>query len=117
VLDLCAVSLIGVWQSGLRKADGRLLLFFFPLIAEGSVKEASKVTWIGIWLNLALSGAKGAGGVMFNSSSLLADAGHSFSDLLSDFVTLATVKIARKVDQYHVISFTFSLLFLATTRC
>jgi len=69
----------------------------FQLGLGALAKEAMRITWVGVWLNLALSGAKGVGGVVFNSSSLLADAGHSFSDLLSDFVTLASVKIAGKV--------------------
>ena len=38
---------------------------------------------------------KGVLGVASHSSALVADAAHSLSDLLSDFVTLWTVKVAR----------------------
>ena len=53
------------------------------------------MTWLGVASNLGLSGIKAVGGVCGNSTALIADAAHSFSDLLSDFVTLATVKVAR----------------------
>lgn len=39
---------------------------------------------------------KGIGGYVFNSKSLMADAAHALSDLLSDFLTLATVRVALK---------------------
>jgi len=38
----------------------------------------------------------------FNSAVLVADAGHSLSDLLSDFITLWAVQIARlPADEDH----------------
>lgn len=37
---------------------------------------------VGLASNVGLTAAKGAAGVMMNSASLLAEAGHSFSDLL-----------------------------------
>ncbi|KAI9352541.1 hypothetical protein DFJ73DRAFT_624760, partial [Zopfochytrium polystomum] len=45
--------------------------------------------------NVALTVAKGAGGIVWNSASLLADAVHSLSDLVSDFITLLTYRKAR----------------------
>lgn len=60
-----------------------------------SMDEALRVTVIGVILNLILSVAKVAVGITSHSSALIADAGHSLSDLFSDFVTLYTVQIAR----------------------
>lgn len=40
--------------------------------------------------------------IAFNSAVLVADAGHSLSDLLSDFITLWAVQIARlPADEDH----------------
>ena len=47
-------------------------------------KDALKVTWLGLLANLFLALAKGFIGFIANSSALIADAGHSVSDLLSD---------------------------------
>jgi hypothetical protein len=56
---------------------------------------ADRVTFVGIALNLLLSVGKVIVGVMCHSSALVADAGHSLSDLFSDFITLWAVQIAR----------------------
>lgn len=58
-------------------------------------EEADNVTILGVIVNLLLSLGKFVVGVTCNSSALIADAGHSLSDLFSDFVTLYTVQIAR----------------------
>lgn len=53
-------------------------------------------------MNIVLSIAKFAVGVTCHSSALIADAGHSLSDLFSDFVTLWAVQVARlPPDQDH----------------
>ncbi|MBC8259805.1 MAG: cation diffusion facilitator family transporter [SAR324 cluster bacterium] len=57
-------------------------------------KHALKVTWLGLWANLLLAISKGFVGTIAHSSALIADAGHSFSDLLSDGITLWAVKMA-----------------------
>ncbi len=57
-------------------------------------KHALSVTWLGLFANLLLAIAKGFIGTIANSSALIADAGHSFSDLLSDIVTLWAVRMA-----------------------
>ena len=54
-------------------------------------KDALKVTWLGLLANLLLALAKGFIGFIANSSALIADAGHSVSDLLSDGITLWAV--------------------------
>lgn len=58
--------------------------------------EGVKVTWIGIIVNLVLVLVKLAAGIIGKSEALIADAAHSLSDLLSDFVVLASLKIARR---------------------
>jgi len=56
---------------------------------------ADRVTIIGSAVNLALSAGKFGVGVTCHSTALVSDAMHSLSDLISDFVTLATVRIGR----------------------
>jgi len=56
---------------------------------------ADRVTWIGVVINIVLSVGKLAVGITQHSSVLIADAGHSFSDLISDFITLWSVRVAR----------------------
>ncbi|KAJ1655035.1 mitochondrial metal transporter [Dispira simplex] len=55
----------------------------------------SRITLIGMATNVGLTVLKGVGGWLTNSVSLLADAAHSLSDLVSDFVTLFSFKWAR----------------------
>ncbi|EGS17709.1 putative metal transporter protein [Thermochaetoides thermophila DSM 1495] len=50
-----------------------------------------RITRIGLYSNLGMAIAKGAGGYIFNSQSMIADAWHSLTDLASDILTLATV--------------------------
>jgi len=47
-------------------------------------------------VNLALVFVKAAGGVLLHSSSLLADAGHSAADILSDILTLSTISFSAR---------------------
>ncbi|KAF9244927.1 cation efflux protein, partial [Melanogaster broomeanus] len=63
---------------------------------EGTGDRGSRITVIGLLVNVVLTGAKGAAGLYMHSASLLADAGHSLSDLLGDFVTLFCWKLSRK---------------------
>lgn len=56
---------------------------------------ADRVTFVGVIVNLLLSAGKFAAGAACHSSALIADAGHSLSDLFSDFVTLWAVQVAR----------------------
>jgi len=57
--------------------------------------DADRVTWIGVAVNLLLSVGKLGVGITAHSSVLVADAGHSLSDLVSDFITLWSVNVAR----------------------
>ncbi|KAG9316367.1 hypothetical protein JVU11DRAFT_2400 [Chiua virens] len=65
-------------------------------IFEGKGDRGSRITLLGLLVNIVLTSAKGFAGWYMHSASLLADAGHSFSDLLGDFVTLACWKLSRR---------------------
>ncbi|OCH89002.1 cation efflux protein [Obba rivulosa] len=68
--------------------------------AEGIVQVleggGARITIIGLLANLGITGSKGIAGLYMNSAALVADAGHSLSDLLGDFVTLFAWKLSRK---------------------
>ncbi|KAF8070521.1 CDF-like metal transporter [Lyophyllum atratum] len=57
---------------------------------EGQGDKGSRITLIGLVSNVGLTGW------YLHSASLLADAGHSLSDLLGDFVTLFCWRLSRK---------------------
>ena len=62
-----------------------------PITAKYFFKNdnaADRVTLLGGVINLVLSTGKFAVGISCHSSALIADAGHSLSDLFSDFITL-----------------------------
>ncbi|EGN99786.1 hypothetical protein SERLA73DRAFT_180000 [Serpula lacrymans var. lacrymans S7.3] len=63
---------------------------------QGNGDRGSHITLVGLFANVILTGAKGTAGWYMHSASLLADAGHSLSDLLGDFVTLFCWKLSRK---------------------
>jgi cation diffusion facilitator family transporter len=58
-------------------------------------EEGSRVTKVGLASNVFLTAFKGIAGVYYGSTALLADAGHSGADLLSDFVTLYALQKSR----------------------
>lgn len=61
-----------------------------------------KVTWTGLGLNILLTVFKALAGVLGRSSAMVADAGHSVSDIASDIVTITSLKIAKKpIDRDH----------------
>lgn len=68
---------------------------------QGAGDRGSRITLIGLYSNVVLTGAKGIAAWHMNSASLLADAGHSLSDLLGDFVTLFCWKLSRKPPSLH----------------
>jgi len=55
-----------------------------------------RITRIGLYVNLGMAIGKGIGGYYFNSQALVADAFHSLTDLVSDFMTLGTVSWSLK---------------------
>ena len=64
------------------------------LAADLTEKHALRVTWLGLFANLILAIAKGFIGTIAHSSALIADAGHSVSDLLSASITLWAVHMS-----------------------
>lgn len=50
-----------------------------------------KITRIGLFVNLGMAIGKGFGGYVFHSQALIADGFHALTDLVSDFMTLATI--------------------------
>nr|XP_031860237.1 uncharacterized protein CI109_004369 [Kwoniella shandongensis]KAA5527309.1 hypothetical protein CI109_004369 [Kwoniella shandongensis] len=65
-------------------------------LSSGKLDRGTRITLLGLGSNVLLTMSKGLAGLWMNSASLLAEAGHSLSDLLGDFVTLATWRISRK---------------------
>lgn len=62
---------------------------------QGGDDRGSRITLVGLYSNIVLTGTKGIAAWHMNSASLLADAAHSMSDLLGDFVTLFCWKLSR----------------------
>jgi cation diffusion facilitator family transporter len=78
-------------QSSLVKHSTPLTRKFF----FRNENAADRVTLLGILMNIILSISKLWGGIVYNSAVLVSDAGHSLSDLFSDFITLWAVQVAR----------------------
>jgi cation diffusion facilitator family transporter len=66
------------------------------LACSSAGDAGSRITIIGLVANIGLTSAKGLAGWFMNSAALLADAGHSFSDLIGDVVTLVCWKLSRR---------------------
>ncbi|MDY5396763.1 MAG: cation diffusion facilitator family transporter [Alistipes sp.] len=70
--------------------------------AETRKREIYRVTFVGLIVNLLLSGAKLVAGIVGRSAAMTADAVHSFSDLATDVVVIAFAKISAKPkDENH----------------
>jgi Co/Zn/Cd efflux system component len=81
---IIAVNRIQNLTYGIRKHSTPLTVrYFFK-----NDNAADRVTLLGGVINIVLSTAKFAVGVTCHSSALIADAGHSLSDLFSDVITL-----------------------------
>jgi hypothetical protein len=61
-----------------------------------SNKQGENITLLGAAVNLTMASLKGITGVAANSPAMIADAGHSLSDLASDGVAYYAFKQARK---------------------
>ena len=59
---------------------------------ENNIQKIKKITAAGLILNIALTSAKAVGGYFFHSQSLIADAVHSLSDLVTDLIVLCGIK-------------------------
>ena len=66
------------------------------LVSTNKRDAGVRITRVGLYVNFCMAIGKGLGGYFFNSQSLIADAFHSLTDLVSDFLTLATVSWSLK---------------------
>ena len=66
------------------------------LTSKNSSDPGVRITRIGLYVNLGMAIAKGAGGIVFNSQALTADALHALTDLVSDIMTLATISYSLR---------------------
>ncbi|GAB7358597.1 hypothetical protein MBLNU230_g2657t1 [Neophaeotheca triangularis] len=66
------------------------------LTSKNKSDPGVRITRIGLYVNLGMAIAKGAGGYVFNSQALTADALHALTDLVSDITTLATISYSLK---------------------
>ena len=93
------------WMSKMKGIQSSLVKHSTPITREFFFKNgnaADRVTLLGVIVNIALSISKFWGGLVFNSAVLVSDAGHSLSDLFSDFITLWAVQVARlPADEDH----------------
>ncbi len=62
------------------------------------LKEANRITWAGLIVNVLLTVFKFFAGIAGRSGAMLADAVHSFSDLLTDVITFVGVAMGAKPD-------------------
>ncbi|KAJ6593980.1 cation efflux family-domain-containing protein [Mycena capillaripes] len=63
---------------------------------RGAGDRGSQITLIGLFANIGLTVVKGVAGYLTHSAALIADAGHSLSDLLGDGVTLVCWRLSRR---------------------
>ena len=66
------------------------------LLSANKKDAGVRITRIGLFVNLGMAIGKGVGGYFFHSQALVADAFHALTDLVSDFMTLATVSWSLK---------------------
>ena len=57
---------------------------------------AMKVTWVGMGVNAGFGALKLGAGLACNSAALVADAAHSIGDLVSDAITIAALRAAKR---------------------
>ncbi|PSR75364.1 cation efflux family-domain-containing protein [Coniella lustricola] len=66
------------------------------LTSQNKNDAGVRITRIGLYANLGMAVAKFAGGYVFSSQAMVADAWHSLTDLASDVLTLATVAFSLR---------------------
>ncbi|KAF4301897.1 Mitochondrial metal transporter 1 [Botryosphaeria dothidea] len=66
------------------------------LLSKDKNDAAVRITRLGLYLNVVLAIGKGIAGYYWNSKMLIGDAFHSLSDMVSDIMTLITVKWALR---------------------
>jgi len=80
---------------GHSHGDGDETRMLYSAGAQGT-RENLRVTKLGLGANIVLAAFKCSAGFVGNSSAMVADAGHSLSDSISDILTLWSLRMARK---------------------
>ncbi|TID29725.1 hypothetical protein CANINC_001643 [Pichia inconspicua] len=91
--EMMGSSSTGHTHSHTHAADPETLKLYDP---KNLANEGVKITWIGLGVNLGMAVTKFLGGVAFHSQALIADAIHSVGDLISDILTLVTVRFTNR---------------------
>jgi cation diffusion facilitator family transporter len=102
---------LNIWRSTIRRGRllySRLLTYYLtalscqtikPMIAatktSNIISEATKVTLVGMWLDIALAAGKIIGGLLGNSFALVTDGIHSLTDAVSDIFVLVIARIGQ----------------------
>lgn len=60
------------------------------------VKVARHVTWVGFWINAALSALKIVAGIAGKSGAMVADGVHSLSDFITDIIVIIFFSVSRR---------------------
>lgn len=69
---------------------------------ESKERIIRRVTWVGLWINLALAAVKFGAGIVGRSQALVADAIHSLTDLTTDIAVIAgSYYWSRPPDENH----------------
>lgn len=76
-----------------HSSDPEALKLYDP---KNLTNEGVKITWIGFGVNCGMAITKFIGGFYFHSQALIADAVHAVGDLISDVLTLTTVRFTNK---------------------
>lgn len=76
-----------------HSSDPEALKLYDP---KNLTNEGVKITWIGFGVNCSMAITKFIGGFYFHSQALIADAVHAVGDLISDILTLTTVRFTNK---------------------
>lgn len=74
-----------------------------PIITtDEEIRVGKRVTWVGLWINVALSLFKIIAGLWGRSAAMVADGVHSASDLLTDVMVLLVIGASRRAaDDRH----------------
>ncbi|MDY6906329.1 MAG: cation diffusion facilitator family transporter [Thermodesulfobacteriota bacterium] len=73
-----------------------------PKPINSEIHQVQRITWIGVIINIALSGIKFLVGYLGASQAVIADAVHSLSDMVTDFAIIIGVRLwAAPPDECH----------------
>jgi len=71
-------------------------------MALSSLQRSKVVTWVGFWVNIVLALCKYGAGILGHSQTMIADATHSLSDLITDVAVLVGINYwSKPADSTH----------------